>query len=124
MTDVVDRARAAHREAVSMGVADVAGYLQDALGQTLVAYLAGMKDQKTVSNWARGDHTPRAEAEKRMRLTYQVLHMIQAEESLHTARAWFVGLNPQLADESPATAVREGRLQDVLTAARAFMSGG
>ena len=46
------------------------------------------------------------------------------KEGPYTVRAWFVGLNPQLGDESPAAAVREGRTRDVLVAAKAFLAGG
>ena len=47
-----------------------------------------------------------------------------AEESPHTVRAWFLGLNPQLDDESPAQSIREGDFRDVLVAAKAFLAGG
>ena len=39
-------------------------------------------------------------------------------------RAWFIGMNPQLDDESPAEVIREGRVKDALTAAKTFVSGG
>jgi hypothetical protein len=39
------------------------------------------------------------------------------------ALAWFTGRNPQLADDAPLTAIREGRAADVLTAARAYLQG-
>ena len=54
----------------------------------------------------------------------QVFQLLQAEESPHTVRAWFVGLNPQLDDVAPAEAIRAGQLRDVLVAARAYVSGG
>jgi len=39
-------------------------------------------------------------------------------------KAWFIGLNPQLGDVSPAEALREGRLMETVSAARAFTVGG
>ncbi len=42
----------------------------------------------------------------------------------HTVRAWFLGLNPQLDDHSPAQSIRDGDFRDVLVAARAFLAGG
>lgn len=39
-------------------------------------------------------------------------------------RAWFMGMNPQLGDESPIEALREGRVRDVMAAARAFVNAG
>jgi hypothetical protein len=39
-------------------------------------------------------------------------------------RAWFLGLNPQLDDQSPAQSIRIGEFRDVLVAAKAFLAGG
>lgn len=39
-------------------------------------------------------------------------------------RAWFIGLNPQLDDVSPAEAIHDGRLKEAKAAARAFVAGG
>jgi len=38
--------------------------------------------------------------------------------------AWFLGLNPQLDDRSPAQSIREGDFRDVLVAAKAFLAWG
>jgi hypothetical protein len=62
--------------------------------------------------------------EAKLRGAFQVFQLLLTEESPHTVRAWFVGLNPQLDDESPATAISEGRIRDVLVAAKAFLAGG
>jgi hypothetical protein len=51
-------------------------------------------------------------------------HMEWCRESDHTIRAWFIGMNPQLDDESPIEAVLSGRHKEVLAAARAFLAGG
>jgi hypothetical protein len=107
-----------------MTIADVAKYLQDTLGQRLTGYLAGVEDHKAVGAWAGGEREPRPAAEERLRTAFHIFHLLQDEESPHTVRAWFVGLNPQLADESPATAIREGRFREALVAARAFLAGG
>ena len=37
------------------------------------------------------------------------------------ARAWFIGANPKLGNDSPVTAIREGRYQEVFVAARAMV---
>jgi hypothetical protein len=47
-----------------------------------------------------------------------------SEESPYVARAWFIGLNPQLDDDAPADAIREDRLKEALSAARAYIAGG
>lgn len=116
--------RQAHRAAVQMDIAAMTAFLQEVLGAKLVAYIAGRDDHRQVAGWARGQHHPRAEAEERLRFAYQVFHLLQSQESPHTVRAWFIGLNPQLADESPAAIIREGNYKDVLVAARAFLAGG
>jgi hypothetical protein len=109
---------------VTVDVASIAQYLQETLGQKLVAYITGLSDPKGVGHWARGEQQPRHEAEIRLRAAYQVFHLLLGEDSSHVVRAWFIGMNPQLDDDSPAAALREGRLKDVLAAARAFVSGG
>ena len=78
---------------------------------------------KTVDRWRRGE-SPRTDAERRLRFTYQVLRLLVSEDSPHTVRAWLIGLNPQLGDIAPADAISEGKLQDVMIAAHAFRSGG
>lgn len=105
--------------------ADVAGFLQDALGQKLVAYMVGVSDPKTVGRWVSGARSPRnTDVEQRLRAAHQVFGLLATAEAPDTVRAWFVGLNPQLDDESPAQAIREGRAKDVVVAARAFLAGG
>jgi hypothetical protein len=124
VAEVGARAAEAHQQAVTVGVASIAQYLQETLGQKLVAYMTGLSDPKGVGHWARGDQQPRHEAEIRLRAAYQIFHLLLSEDSSHVVRAWFIGMNPQLDDDSPATAIREGRLKEVLAAARAFVSGG
>ena len=54
--------------------------------------------------------------------------MIGERDSHEIAQAWFMGLNPQLNDRSPARLLREGALDEVgpeiIAAARAFVVGG
>lgn len=109
---------------MSFEVKDVARYLQEALGQRLVAYMADVSDSKRVGRWAQGTQSPRDEAERRLRAAFQIFHLLLAEESPHVIRAWFIGMNPQLDDDSPADAIRSGRLKEALGAARAFVAGG
>lgn len=123
-TTLTKRERNAHRAAVQMDIAAMTAFLQEVLGAKLVAYIAGRDDHRQVGGWAKGDHHPRDDAEERLRFAYQVFHLLQSQESPHTVRAWFIGLNPQLADESPASTIRDGNYKDVLVAARAFLAGG
>lgn len=114
----------AHRRAVESTIQDVVGYLQEVLGQKLVAYIAGVSDPRTVARWAAGERSPRQDHEQRVRCAYQIFQLLLAEEAPHTVRAWFLGLNPQLDDESPAESIREGMFREVLMAAKAFIAGG
>jgi hypothetical protein len=114
----------AHRKAVESTIQDVVGYMQEVLGQKLVAYVAGVSGPRTVGRWAAGERAPRTEHEQRLRCAYQTFQLLLAEESPHTVRAWFLGLNPQLDDQSPAQSIREGDFRDVLVAAKAFLAGG
>jgi len=122
--DVRSRSAAAHRKQVEFEIGDIAEFLQETLGQKLVAYMANVQDPKTVGQWARKAHMPRSDAEERLRIAFQVFHLLQSEESAHTVRAWFIGMNPQLDDEAPADAIRAGRLKDVWVAAKAYVAGG
>jgi hypothetical protein len=122
--NVRGREAEAHRKQVEFTTPAIAKFLQETLGQKLVGFMTGLSDPKTVGAWARGEQTPRPGAEERLRATFQVFHLLQNEESPHTIRAWIIGMNPQLDDDSPAEAIREGRLKDVLVAAKAYISGG
>ena len=122
MPKVQDTHAAVHRNSVEASASDVAAYLQDVLGQTLVAYIL-KTDRKTVARWASGG-SPRVANERRLRDAYHVFRLLLTQESPHTVRAWFVGLNPQLDDRSPAEALREGQDRDVLVAAKSFLAGG
>jgi predicted exporter len=115
----------AHREAVGASLSDVADFLQEVLGRRLVAYVAGVKDAKTVSRWAKGEvGEARWESERRLRAAYEISQLLVRFDSPRVVKAWFIGLNPQLDDESPAEAIREGQLKEAMGAARAFVAGG
>ncbi|MBX6763699.1 MAG: XRE family transcriptional regulator [Rubrobacteraceae bacterium] len=115
----------AHRQAVVTPVTDVVSFLQDLLGRRLVAYVAGVKDAKTVSRWANGEvRSIRQESEERIRTAYEVAQLLVQFDSPRIVKAWFIGLNPQLDDVSPAEMIREGKLKEAKAAARAFVAGG
>ncbi|MGC9494861.1 XRE family transcriptional regulator [Streptomyces sp. WG7] len=117
-------AERAHVTTVRMSIADIARFLQDNLGQRLTARITNINDPRQVGKWASGDSAPRQEAEERLRAALQVLQLIQDAESLYTARAWMIGMNPQLEDEAPLTVIADGRFKDVMVAARAYVDGG
>lgn len=125
MANVREAAADAHRATVESSVADIAAFLQDALGQKLVAFMVGVDDPKTIGRWASEKSAPQdSDVERRLRDAFQIFRLLLAKESPYTVRAWFVGLNPQLDDEPPATAIRDGRTRETLIAAKAFLAGG
>jgi len=113
-----------HREATVSSVADATKFLQDLLSRRLVAYIVGV-DAKTISRWANQEvERVRQESEQRLRTAFEIALLLTVFDSPPVIRAWFIGLNPQLGDVSPADAIHEGRLQEALAAARAFVIGG
>lgn len=115
-----------HRQSVEAPVRELAGRLQELLTRRLTAYIAGVASGKTVTRWATGeiseirDHA----TEQRLRTAYEIVLLLLGQDSPETVRAWFIGLNPELGDMSPAEALRDGHLKEALAAARAFSAGG
>jgi hypothetical protein len=124
MPDLAAASREAHRQVTESSIEQITKYLEEVLGRKLVATLADVKDQKAVSRWAAGERTPRSGTEERLRVAYQIFRLLMAVEAPHTVRAWFIGLNPQLHDESPILVIQEGRFQEAMVAAKAYIAGG
>jgi hypothetical protein len=82
------------------------------------------KGARTVQRWISGEHSPTTVDEKRLRDSYHVYLLLSTVEGDHTIRAWFMGMNPQLQDESPVEALASDKAPEVMAAARAFVAGG
>ncbi len=115
--------RTAHARATRAEISTVAGYLQDVLGQRLTAAIAGVSDAKAIGLWARGERVPHPEAVARLRNAFLVVQLLMTKESSDTVRAWFMGMNPELGDESPAVMLAQDP-KGVLQAARSFLAHG
>lgn len=124
MPDLAIASKEAHRQVTESSIQQIVQYLDEVLGRKLVATLAGVKDQKAVAQWATGERAPRTGTEERLRCGYQIFRLLMAAEAPHTVRAWFIGLNPQLNDESPILVIQEDRFREAMVAARAYISGG
>lgn len=61
---------------MELPIADVADWLQTQLGQQLTAYLAGVRDPRTVGRWRSGRAQPRAVAELRLRAACDAVHLV------------------------------------------------
>ncbi len=121
---VAEAERSAYQQAVRTAPKDMAAYLQRLLGQKLVALMTGVRDPKAVGRWALGEHLPTGNHEEMLRNAFQVAYLLAQIESASIVRAWFIGMNPQLDDVSPAEALREGKEAAVMDAATAFLAGG
>jgi hypothetical protein len=119
----------AYVNAVRLSSAELAGELRELLGAKLVAYLGGVKETRTVRQWVEGSRQiASTDNQRRLRLAYQAAKLIAERDDPLVVQAWFQGLNPALADRSPARLLRDGDLDDVgpqvLAAARQFTAVG
>lgn len=111
-----------YTETTQMGIHQVARELAEALGPTLVAVLAGVKDRKLPPKWALPTGpTPRAESERKLRTAHRVFTALARNQDAHIARSWFIGLNPLLDEMQPVVALNEGRDREVIEAARSYL---
>ena len=119
----------AYVNAMRLSSADLAGELRTLLGAKLVAYLGGVKETRAVRQWVEGSRQiAGADNQRRLRLAYQAAKLIAERDDPGVVQAWFQGLNPALADRSPAQLLRVGDMDDVgpqvLAAARQFAAFG
>lgn len=116
--------RSATSREQAVGLHSIIEFLTEHLGARLLALTVGV-DHRTVGRWlTEPDRTPQFETEVRLRAAYQVFQALQQVEAPVTIRAWFMGMNPQLEDRSPAEGIRDGDTRDVMAAARAFINAG
>lgn len=117
------RRAAAHRRAVSSDVPALTRALQEHLGQSLLAVIVKTQP-RTISRWIAGTSRPPAAKERVLRDVSQVFDLITTVDTPRVARAWFMGMNPQLDDVSPAEVLADGDARAVMAAARAYVAGG
>jgi hypothetical protein len=114
-----------HREAIAQRVPEIAGYLQQHLGQHVTAYLAGLNDPKMVGRWIQNRCAPRELSEFRLREGYQAARLLVTAYGDQAARAWFFGTNFFLG-RAPAAVLRTAETPDetheVVAAARRFVA--
>lgn len=111
-----------HVDTTRMETYEIARELTDALGPTLVAVLAGVRDRKLPSKWAKeGGPVPRPESLRKLQTAHRVWRFIKSHDNEWVAKAWFIGLNPLLDEKPPVVALNEGRDREVVEAARAFV---
>ncbi len=124
-----DPALAAFATATRTTAPELVQQLRELLGSRLVAYLGGVKQTRTVRDWAEGTRQIQSgDDELRLRTALQAALMLASRDEPGVIQAWFQGLNPQLEDRSPAAVLRDGDIETagrtVLSAARAFAAVG
>jgi hypothetical protein len=99
-------------------------YLRTQLGAGTTAYLSGEDDAQIVDLWIEGRVQPDKLRWKRLLSAYAATRCLVDAYDDHTARSWFLGMNPTLDDQAPARVLRNSRgsrvLDDVVLAAREF----
>ncbi|MBZ5580617.1 MAG: DUF2384 domain-containing protein [Acidobacteriia bacterium] len=119
---------AAHRRAIQAAFPAIVKELAEILGKKLTAYIGGVKDTRVVERWMEDGVEPYRDADRRIRLAYQIAKTLSEHDSARVVQAWFTGLNPELQDRSPIRLLKEedpekiGR--ELLNAMRAFLAGG
>ena len=114
-------------DAATLPISEIAGYLQDALGQRIAAHLAGSRDAKQIGRYRKADGPiPNPTTDRRLREGYKVVRMIVESFDDKTARAWLFGTNTRLDDEAPVDVVRRAteptQFAEVRAAARQLVS--
>ncbi|GAA1150456.1 hypothetical protein [Nesterenkonia lutea] len=101
-------------------VSEIVQELTEVFGSSLLSFIMEV-DSRSLQRWA-GGHGIRYDSEKRVRDLDTVVAFLRQKEEPATIRAWFMGMNPQLDDASPAEAIRDGSARDVMAAARAYLN--
>jgi hypothetical protein len=110
----------AHARAIERELLPAVQILVDTLGKGLTAVVVG-RDLKTVRRWLTGQGPHRDDEKRRVWDVLQVVELLLANNSPSTVGAWFVGMNPELDDQSPADLLAEdGQARAVMAAARSF----
>jgi hypothetical protein len=109
--------------AVDADIASITEYLQDLFGKRLTAVIAGVTDPALVGEWALGASEPPADAERQLRVAFDVAESLIQAESRQTVQTWFMGMNRLLDDRAPALVIADDPAA-VQRAARSFLADG
>ena len=114
----------AHDKAVTASLTQIAGELEQAIGKQLTMIGAAIKDPKAIGRYASGAQNPRRDVERRLRDLYLVVQIVLAQEAVETVRAWLIGSEPLLGDQSPIELLHDGETLSVARAAESFVLEG
>lgn len=115
------------RDATTLPTAEIAGYLQDQLGQRIAAHLVGLRDAKQIGRYRKADGPiPNQTTDLRLREGYKIVRMIVDAFDANTAKAWLFGTNTRLDDAAPIDVLRGAteptQFAEVRAAARQLVS--
>ena len=118
---VAPRQRSAHELAVSSDQKEALRALVAALGKYTVAAIFG-KGAPTIERWLKSGVSTKVEDERRLRDAFQAFSLVEEADDADVARAWFLGMNPELGDDSPVEQLAAGNARAVLAAARSYVN--
>jgi hypothetical protein len=90
-------------------------FLNENLGKSLVHHIV---TNGTLGPWV----SPLAVS--RIFSAYRAMLLISHLDGFEVARAWMIGMNPELNDEAPADAIRKDLFLDVAMAVRSYLRNG
>ena len=90
------------------------GHLIENLGLMLPTLAAGLEDGRTIKSWADGKGAPTEEQKEKLDTLHEVVEKITKEQSPAIARAFLIGMNPDLGDRSVISVI--GRSKDLAKA--------
>lgn len=103
----------------------VARELVSAFGPTIIAAATGTKDLDLPLEWTQSDgRLPKDDADRRLRFMLHQWYLVESSEGREVARLWFLGGNSELGEDTPLTAIREDRFDEVITAVATVTTPG
>lgn len=104
---------AAYKGSVHLPTPEKAAFVQHVLGARLAAASLGLKDTRTLQNWARGGPIRGRADEHRLQVLYQATAAIEALYSPAVAAAFLRGTNRELGDRAPMLVIADEDPADV-----------
>lgn len=95
-------------------------FVCNSLGRTLTAALSGTPNRLDVDKWLMGGqgHKPPTDDQlNRLRFARKMFEEVSAAEDDDTTRNWFMGANVGDNEDTPVTAIREDRFEEVRVSA-------
>lgn len=108
-----------HAQLTGLSFQQITSDLHQILGREMLSEISG-RDVRTVTRWVSGDAAPTLASERLLRNVYQIAAVIERSADADSCRAWFMEMNPLLEEDDPVTALADGRMKQVMGAARTW----